>query len=396
MSKPLLTGGNGKSNEFVGTANGQVPTWSTADGGQWFPGSQSSGGGGGELFYLNSGIAATAPTTNLPYTGGSGATLADFNPAQLSTVYDATTQTRTTPTLPSNGSWQIVQGFVTDAALNLTALPAGLFEFNIWVQASSGAGPSQTQMRVRVGKYDSSNVLTYLSSSDAVYIYDPTTPTQYVLSVVIGSNTLATTDRLYVEINATATVNGRTATFHFGAGEPSHVHTTIVVPINLADATQVTGILPTDNGGTGKGTGSLPAINTVFAGAASGSAALPTFRALVYDDIKTLIPYDLPVEIPGTPDTSTRVVNFKAVRPFRLAASGHQGGCAVANPSTNTSFTVQKNLSGTDTITFQSGGGFASSITQTDFAIGDLLTVETPNALNSMDTPFFTLAMTLL
>lgn len=109
-----------------------------------------------------------------------------------------------------------------------------------------------------------------------------------------------------------------------------------------------------------------------------------------------LIPYDLPVEVPGTPSINTRIVNFKAVRPFRLASSGHQGGCAVANPSTNTSFTVQKNLSGTDTITFQSGGGFASSVTQTDFAIGDLLTVETPGALNSMDTPFFTLAMTLL
>lgn len=111
------------------------------------------------------------------------------------------------------------------------------------------------------------------------------------------------------------------------------------------------------------------------------------------------VPYDLPVEVPGTPATSTRIVNFKAVRPFRLASSGHQGGCAVTDPSSNTSFTVKKNGSSTGvggTITFNSNGTFSSSVTQTDFAIGDLLTVETQSALNGMDTPFFTLAMTLL
>ena len=105
------------------------------------------------------------------------------------------------------------------------------------------------------------------------------------------------------------------------------------------------------------------------------------------------IPYDLPAEIPNTPATSTKVVNFKAVRAFNLAATGHQGG-QLTNPSGNFVCTVAKNGTSIGTITF-AAGGFSHSVTATSFAAGDVLSVETPAAALGIDTPFFTLFMTL-
>lgn len=116
-------------------------------------------------------------------------------------------------------------------------------------------------------------------------------------------------------------------------------------------------------------------------------------------------PYDLPCEIPGIPSDTTRVVNFIAVRAFVLSTTGHQGGCAVANPTGSAvSFDVKKVASGVTTtlgtITFNTDGTFTSNITATlvnrTFAAGNVLTVTTPSALNSMDTPFWTLAMALV
>jgi hypothetical protein len=109
------------------------------------------------------------------------------------------------------------------------------------------------------------------------------------------------------------------------------------------------------------------------------------------------IPYDLPAEIPGTPVTSTKVVNFEAVRAFILATTGHQGGQLTA-PSSNFVCTVRKNATSLGTITF-GASSFSSSITGTlverTFAVNDVLSVETAAATLGIDTPFFTLAMTL-
>jgi mRNA-degrading endonuclease toxin of MazEF toxin-antitoxin module len=292
MSKPLLlSSGSGKVLEFVGTATGQLPTWSQSAQ-EWVLGTNGGSGGGGAIFYLNSAAAADTPTTNVP--GGTGGATAYFTPAQLSQTFNATASTRLSPPtgeLPSNGSWAIVQGLLSDDALGLTALPPGLWDFNIWAKASTGAGPSQVEFRVRVGVYaDSTNTLTYLFDSDSIFIYDPTVAAQYPASVVIGSNTIAATDRLYVEVNARSSANNRTATFYFGGDTPSHVHTTIQVPVNLA--TGVTGTLPVANGGTGVTT---VAANTVFAGPSSGGSAAPGFRALVASDVPSLSSTYLPL-----------------------------------------------------------------------------------------------------
>jgi hypothetical protein len=109
-------------------------------------------------------------------------------------------------------------------------------------------------------------------------------------------------------------------------------------------------------------------------------------------------PYDLPLEIPGTPTLSTKVVNFSSVRPFILATTGHQGG-QLTNPSGNFVCTVRKNSTTLGTITF-AAGGFSSSITGTlaerTFAAGDVLSVETPAAALGIDTPFCTFLMSLV
>jgi hypothetical protein len=109
------------------------------------------------------------------------------------------------------------------------------------------------------------------------------------------------------------------------------------------------------------------------------------------------IPYDLPFEIPGTPDTSKRVVNFEAVRPFVLSATGHQGGQVTA-PSGDFVCTVKKNATTLGTITF-GVSSFSTNITGTlperTFAATDVLIVETPSAALGIDTPFATFFMTL-
>ena len=129
-----------------------------------------------------------------------------------------------------------------------------------------------------------------------------------------------------------------------------------------------------------------------------GSKALTSAATIPASDV-TSIPYDLPFEIPGTPEAAVkRVVNFEAVRPFILATSGHQGGQVTA-PSGDYVCTVKKNSTTLGTITFASGG-FSSSITGTlaerTFAAADVLIVETPASPLGIDTPFATFFMTLV
>jgi hypothetical protein len=147
---------------------------------------------------------------------------------------------------------------------------------------------------------------------------------------------------------------------------------------------------------TFSGTPSLPTGTTgVTQSAGNDTTALAT-TAFVKTAVATSsgAPYDLPFEIPGTPATSTKVVNFEAVRAFVLATTGHQGG-QLTNPSGNFVCTVRKNATTLGTITF-AAGGFSSSITATTFAAGDVLSVETPASALGIDTPFATLLMTLV
>lgn len=120
----------------------------------------------------------------------------------------------------------------------------------------------------------------------------------------------------------------------------------------------------------------------------TGTGSLPTFQSL------PSVPYDVSGEVGGTPSISTEVFHFKAVRAWTLAASGHQGG-QVTNPSADVVCTVSKNGSSIGTITFGSSGTFSSSITATSFAVGEVLKVTTPSAVNAISNPYFTFVGTV-
>lgn len=286
MSKPLLlSGGSGKVQELVGTATGQTVVWSEGPN-EWVLGTPSSSGGGGVTWYLNKNTTAGSPTTNLP-TGASGVVVKNLSatPDGTSTTAASTSSVPVLPAAP-----EIIAGFVTDAAVpGLTGIPAGLWDFNIWAQAN-GNNTNQSYIQFKVYKYDGSTAPTLLASSVPVYLYDPGDVTQYTASVLIPAGTsLLATDRIYVEVVGGSTTSNRQITLHFGNGEPSHVHTTIQVPVNLA--TGVTGTLPVANGGTGVTT---VAANTVFAGPSSGGNAAPGFRTLGVAEVTGAAPLASP------------------------------------------------------------------------------------------------------
>ena len=220
MSKPLLlSSGQGKVQELVGTATGQTVVWSEGPN-EWVLGTPSSSGGGGVTWYLNENTTAGSPTTNLP-TGASGAMVKNLS-ATADGASTTVASTSSVPVLPA--SPEIIAGFVTDATVpGLTGIPAGLWDFNIWAQAN-GNNTRQSYIQFKVYKYDGSTAPTFLASSVPVYLYDPADVTQYTASVLIPAGTsLLATDRIYVEVVGGSTTSNRQITLHFGNGEPSHV-----------------------------------------------------------------------------------------------------------------------------------------------------------------------------
>jgi len=405
MSKPvLLSGDNGKVSELAGTVSGQVLTWSQT-GDEWFPGPGVGGsGGGGELFYLNKLTNPDSPVTNIP-TGASGTTVKELGTSANGTgsTVSSTSNVPVSPTAP-----EIIAGFVTDLSVpNATEIPAGLWEFNVWAEAT-GNTTNQSFIQVKVYKYDGVNAPTVIATSAKVYLYDPSDVTQYTLSVLIPAGvTLLATDRIYVEVLGGSTTSNRQITLSFGNSTPSHVHTTIQVPINLG--TDVTGTLPVANGGTGattltgyvKGagtsaftasaaipvadvTGAAPLASPTFTGTVTipagasisgfaplasptftGAPSLPTGTIGVTQSagnnttalsttafVKTAIglavgaPNDVSGEVGAVPDVSTEIFHFRGARAWTLAATGHVGGVVVA-PTAETTFDIYKNTTGT-------------------------------------------------
>jgi hypothetical protein len=286
MANKALVLRDGKNVTVAGTEVRQVLTWTSAE--EWAPGPGVGGsGGGGELFYLNALKSPDSPVTNIP-TGASGTTV-----KELGTSADGTgspvSSTSSVPVLPN--APEIIAGFVTDLSVpDATEIPAGLWEFNVWA-AATGNTTNESYIQAKVYKYDGVNAPTAIATSAEVYLYDPSNVTQYTLSVLIpGGVTLLETDRIYVEILGGSTTSNRQITLSFGNSTPSHVHTTLFIPINLG--TDVTGTLPVENGGTGVTSASA---NTVFAGPITGSADAPSFRSLVANDIPSLSSVYLPL-----------------------------------------------------------------------------------------------------
>lgn len=77
-----------------------------------------------------------------------------------------------------------------------------------------------------------------------------------------------------------------------------------------------------------------------------------------------------------------------------MKGTGHVAACLTA-PSANTVFTIKKNGSSIGTITYTNAGTSGTvAITSgldTAFAVNDILSITSPAALNTIDTPYYTL-----
>jgi hypothetical protein len=432
MAKPLLlSAGQGKVQEFVGTSPGQVATWSETAG-EWFAGPGVGGsGGGGVTYYLNENTAPESPTTNIP-TGASGATV-----KELGTTSDSASttvaSTASVPVLPS--SPELIAGFVTDVDVpGLLGIPAGLWEFNVWAEATGGTR-NQTYLQARVYKYDGTNAPTLIAQSVETYLYDPSVVAQYTMSVLIpGGTTLSDDDRIYVAVLGGSQTSNRQITVHFGNGEPSHVHTSIIVPVDLA--TDVTGTLPVANGGTGVTsltgyvygngsadfsasasipvadvTGAAPLASPTFTGTPSlptgttgvtqtandGSTKLAT---TLYADTAASnakgAPYDVAGEYIGKPSVSTVLLRFVSNRSWTLKSSLVRASCTAFPTGSNAVATISiagSNLTN-GTITWTTSSTVTvGSFTDTTITAGQavVLTLTTADSGTTFENPFFTL-----
>lgn len=218
LPNPTVAKLQGISVTNVTPLDGQVLQYDTATS-TWVAGAVPNGGsgGGGQMFFFNYNTAADAPTTGLPTTP----TIVK----ELGRISDTTGTSYTSGDL-SQAAYDLVVHFVTDVLdPNITAIPAGLFDFNFWASSNANAA-NQTIAQLRVFKYDGTTA-TLIATSDDISIYDPTVSAQYIASVVVPQTTVALNDRLYIQLLAKGTTNNRTITFDFGATKPSHVHTTI-------------------------------------------------------------------------------------------------------------------------------------------------------------------------
>ena len=196
-------------------ANGQTLQW---NGTAWTPGAIPNGGsgGGGLVYYLNYANSAQTPTTNLSSTPNTPKELG------ITGVVGGSSYTLTNV---STTNYDLICGFVSlTASPNTTTIPAGLWDFNIWADATSTVA-NQMILKLDVYKYDGLNIPTLLASSADIYLYDPNTPSQYIASVVLPQTTLLTTDRIYIELRAKGTKNNKDVTIYFGGSTPAHVHT---------------------------------------------------------------------------------------------------------------------------------------------------------------------------
>lgn len=171
-------------------------------------------GGGGVLLYLNNNTSADSPTTGLVGT-----------PKELGRTGETTQTTYTSEHLPT-ASYSVLTTFVTDLAEpGVTSIPAGVWDINIWASSDSSVG-NQTLLQAKLYKYDGSTA-TLISTSDSVGLYDPTTSSQYTLSVIVPQTSLNVTDRIYLEILGSCQANNKIVNLYFGGQTPTHVHTTL-------------------------------------------------------------------------------------------------------------------------------------------------------------------------
>jgi hypothetical protein len=215
---PTVDGLQGRPVSNATPVNGQVLQY---DGANWVPGSIPSGGsgGGGVVYYLNFNTAADTPLTNIPQTPNAS--------KELGLVGDTTATSYLSPIL-STASYDFLASFVTDVSTpSATAIPAGIWDFNLFIESTTTNSANQIYFKVEIRKYDGTNAPVLLATSNDTYIYDPAEINQYVASVVMPQTTILSTDRIVVYLYGRAHQNNNRLTFHFGGSYPSHTRSTM-------------------------------------------------------------------------------------------------------------------------------------------------------------------------
>jgi hypothetical protein len=142
---PTVDGLQGTPVSNATPVNGQVLQY---NGTSWVPGTIPSGGsgGGGVIYYLNFNTAADAPVTNIPQTPNAS--------KELGIVGEITATSYLSPIL-STASYDFLASFVTDLNVpSATAIPAGIWDFNIFVESTTTNSANQIYFKVEVLKYD--------------------------------------------------------------------------------------------------------------------------------------------------------------------------------------------------------------------------------------------------
>ena len=410
MSKPvLLSGGNGKVSELAGTTNNDVLTWdATLDGGSW----KSAAGGSGTV----TSVGLTGGTSGI-VVGGTASPITSSGTYNLDAPLKFSWNTATPTAVSAAGdvAWNADAGTLdlmfaggnVQSTLGQTLHQQVLNDTGATLtkgQAVYVNGAQGNRVTVALAQADADSTSATIIGIIAHAIADEAEGYVITEGVIKGVNTGGYTEGAPVYLSPT-TPGALTQT---KPQAPQHL--VLVGYCVKADATTGEILVKTQNGYeldelhdvyiNSPASGQLLIYDATVGQTRWENASLTAGSNIAITNGPgsisigvTAIPYDLPCEIPGTPPTSTKVVNFKAVRAFSLSATGHQGG-QLTPPSGNFVCTVAKNGTSIGTITF-AAGGFSSSITATSFAAGDVLSVETPAAALDIDTPFFTLAMTL-
>jgi hypothetical protein len=213
---PTVDGLQGQPVSDAIPVSGQVLQY---NGTSWVPATSPSSGGGGILYYLNFNTSADAPVTNIPQTP---------NATKEFGITGETTATSYTSPILSTANYDFLASFATDLNVpNTTTIPAGIWDFNVFVESTTTNSANQIYFKIEILKYDGVNAPTLLATSNDTYIYDPAEITQQVCSVVMPQTTILATDRIVVYLYGRAHQNNNRLTFHFGGQYPTHAHTTL-------------------------------------------------------------------------------------------------------------------------------------------------------------------------
>ena len=186
---------------------GQVLAWS---GSAWAPADiQGGGGGGGLTLYMN---------------------YASSSPYPLDTAFDEHALWDTgAVTVANDANGTELARFYTPSAFVVEVIPAGLWDVNIYMQASGAV--NDTAFRVKIAKWDGSTLTVLGDPSDYVYMTDPSVLTQYKASAYVPTTDLVSGEQIAVIIEGRRfAATSQTMTASFGVGAISHVHSTIAAP----------------------------------------------------------------------------------------------------------------------------------------------------------------------